>query len=311
MFRLALLASCLWLAGCKSADRFTFVDDLDAERLLVQLDGAPFATLRHHGLPNPALFPLLAPGGVRVSRRLPEEPGAEPIADHPHHRSLWFAHGALNGEDFWAGNGRIDVLHVDAEPGSSGKVQLTCAWRGGVDHAVTIADEVRTLRCRAGLGFHAIDVDSTLRGHGGPLRFGDTKEGLMAVRLRQELCLVGKGASGHILTSEGRRDAEAWGKRARWVLYTAVVEGVPVAVAMFDHPQNHGHPTTWHARDYGLLAANPFGLHDFTGSKAGTGDLTVPAGQALRLRYSVWIARGEVTAATVEAAYAAWLAVAD
>ena len=69
----------------------------------------------HHGLPNPALYPLRAPGGVRVSRRLPQEPGAEPLADHPHHRSLWFAHGSLNGIDFWQGDGRIDALGAEHE----------------------------------------------------------------------------------------------------------------------------------------------------------------------------------------------------
>ena len=80
---------------------------------------------------------------------------------------------------------------------------------------------------------------------------------------------------------------------------------------MFDAPGNHGHPSHWHARDYGLFAANPFGLHDFTGAPPGTGDLAIPAGGALTLRYRIWIRRGTATPDELETAWTEFDAAAD
>jgi len=40
---------------------------------------------------------------------------------------------------------------------------------------------------------------------------------------------------------------------------TAQWPGKTVGIAVFDHPSNPRHPTTWHVRDYGLFAANPLG----------------------------------------------------
>ena len=76
-----------------------------------------------------------------------------------------------------------------------------------------------------------------------------------------------------------------------------------VSVAMFDHPSNPSHPTWWHARTYGLVAANPFGVHDFEGLPAGTGDVEIPAGASITFRYRVWIRAGIATASAVDLAW--------
>ena len=39
--------------------------------------------------------------------------------------------------------------------------------------------------------------------------------------------------------------------------------GKTYGVAVLDDPRNPLHPTRWHVRAYGLLAANPFGLSYF------------------------------------------------
>ena len=39
--------------------------------------------------------------------------------------------------------------------------------------------------------------------------------------------------------------------------------GTPQVVTLMDHPSNLRHPTWWHARDYGFMAANPFGRAAF------------------------------------------------
>jgi hypothetical protein len=72
-----------------------------------------------------------------------------------------------------------------------------------------------------------------------------------------------------------------------------------MGVAIFDHPGNPRHPTWWHVRDYGLFAANPFGIHDFEKKPAGTGDYRIPAGQSLTFRYRFYIHRGDASEANV------------
>jgi hypothetical protein len=95
------------------------------------------------------------------------------------------------------------------------------------------------------------------------------------------------------VNSEGARDGDTWGKRATWVDYHGPVNGQLVGVAIFDHPANPRHPTWWHVRDYGLFAANPFGLHDFEKKPAGAGDLVVARGDTVTFRYRFYFHRGD------------------
>jgi len=46
----------------------------------------------------------------------------------------------------------------------------------------------------------------------------------------------------------------------------------------FDNPKNLRHPTYWHARHYGLLAANPFGLGEFLHDRHRDGSFVIAAG---------------------------------
>ena len=39
--------------------------------------------------------------------------------DHPHHKSLWFTHGAINGVDFWS-DGKGKIVHDKFVEVSSG-----------------------------------------------------------------------------------------------------------------------------------------------------------------------------------------------
>src|SRR4029077_8335166 len=140
--------------------------------------------------------------------------------------------------------------------------------------------------------------------------FGDTKEGTMALRLAETMRLapnkdnVGK-PTGHIVNSEGVRDADTWGKRAAWCDYYGPVAGRTLGAAIFDHPQNPRFPTWWHVRDYGLFAATPFGRHDFEKlpDKA-AGNLVVPAGQSVTFRYRFYLHEGDEKEAKVAEHYA-------
>jgi len=112
-----------------------------------------------------------------------------------------------------------------------------------------------------------------------------------------------------LLNSNGLTGAKAiWGKQAKWVDYSTTREGRKVGVAIFDHPSNPRHPTYWHARPYGLNAANPFGVSDFTKDKSRDGSLTIPAGGKTTFRYRVVLHDGDSAQANVANLYAAFAA---
>ena len=138
-----------------------------------------------------------------------------------------------------------------------------------------------------------MDLEITFHASEGQVVLGDTKEGSMAIRLAPTMRLKGSVGQGHIINSEGDKDGDAWGKRAAWCDYYGPVKSDIVGVAIFDHPQNPKHPTWWHVRDYGLFAANPFGVSDFERKPRGTGDITIPAGESLTFRYRIYIHKGD------------------
>jgi hypothetical protein len=294
----------LALAACYGPERARVGFAATPEHIAIAVEGRPFTELLLADPPSPVLWPLLAHDGTAVTRAFPLAIVAGEPHDHPHHRSLWFAHGDLNGVDFWTGKGTIAVDRsvVDADEGS---IRLSCRWLDPSGRE--ICRDERALQFDGGPDWRAVDLDLTLIASAGPLRLGDTKEGTFALRLRPELCFRGERAAGTAFNSAGDRDGAAWGKRATWVCYAAPVDGAPLSVAMFDHPENPVAPTYWHARDYGLFAANPFGAHDFANGPKDGGAVTLAAGGRLRFRYRVWIARRHCEPLEVEALRTAWL----
>jgi len=283
------------------------------DRVVVTVDGAAFTEYRfaQQGLRRPVLFPIHGPHGLTFTRswpvgpRLPGEPD-----DHPHHESFWFAHGQVNGFDFWTGKGGARIEQVSLDRVADGRIEASCRWLAP-DGSVVCTD-------RRVLGFSAegddrlVDHTITITASHGPVLFGDTKEGTMALRVRPELNLKqakgGPAATGHYVNSAGDRDAAVWGRPAAWVDLSGVVDGRPVGIACFDHPANLRHPTCWHARDYGLYTANPFGLHDFTGAPAAAGRFELAAGKSLSLRHRWLFHAGDAEAARIADRYATWVA---
>jgi hypothetical protein len=282
------------------------------DHLVIQVNGQPFAEYYFKSGSRPYLYPILGPGGLPMTRNWPmKEIGGEE-QDHPHHRSFWWAHGDVNGVDFWseeAGAGRIvhdDFLKFNSGPEVGGFTSRN-RW---LDKAGTlIATDERTFRFHNRTKDRIFDFEISIQPAAGELKFGDTKEGTMAIRLAETMRLKpnkdnsGK-PTGHIVNSEGQRDADTWGRRAKWVDYFGPVQETTLGVAMFDHPTNPRHPTWWHVRDYGLFAANPFGIHDFEKKPAGTGNMVLPADQKLTFRYRIYIHRGDEREGQVAERYA-------
>ncbi len=279
------------------------------DRLRVEINGELFTEYYFTNVPRPFCYPLIGPDEAAMTRNWPMKTVPDEEHDHPHHRSFWFAHGSVNGNDFWSEEKNFGhIVHdkfLEIESGDkAGVIKSANRWVAA-DGTVVCTDE-RTLRIYApqSKAERMFDFEITLTASNGPLTFGDTKEGTMAVRLAETMRLKGKVGHGHIVNSEGLRDSQTWGKRADWCDYSGPVNSNIVGIAIFDHPSNPRHPTWWHVRDYGLFAANPFGRHDFESLPDKTaGNLTVPAGQSITFRYRFYLHEGDEQQANVAAKY--------
>jgi hypothetical protein len=132
--------------------------------------------------------------------------------------------------------------------------------------------------------------------------FGDGKDGALGIRMRP--VLQEDTGTGHITNADGLAGEKAlWGKPSNWCDYSGTIGDEKVGIAILDNPANPRHPVRWHARAYGLFAANPFGLSVFTNDKTQNGAMTIQPGESLRYRYRVIIHPGDVQAANLEAAW--------
>lgn len=306
-----LFVACAGATSAGAADGVSLAKHDD--RVVVTIDGAPFTEYRFDtaGLRRPVLFPIHGPHGITLTRswpvgpRLPGDPD-----DHPHHESFWFAHGDVNGHDFWTCRRGERIVHESLEHVGDGKVVATSRWLAP-DGAVVCTDR-RVLTFSTDGADRVIDHEIEIAASHGPLVFGDTKEGTMALRVRPELNVKaakdGPRATGHYVNAAGDRDDKAWGKPAAWVDLSGAIDGNTVGIACFDHPTNLRHPSCWHARDYGLFAANPFGLHDFTKAPKGAGRFELQKGETLALRHRWLLHEGDAEAANVSARYESWMA---
>jgi Methane oxygenase PmoA len=311
------------LHGCKSAPQVKLTPLTD--RVRVEIGGHLFTEYFFQGAKRPYCYPVLAVDGTSLVRDFPMKETAGEDVDHPHHRSLWFAHSNVNGIDFWnegtAGTRfpKGSIEHEALTKTKSGSVGMLCdrnRWLAP-DGKLICTDE-RTLRFRGDASARMIDFAVTLHAlPDAPLVMGDNKDGTMAIRLAQWLTMPHKiqqkdiPGIGHIVTAKGERDSAAWGTRADWCDYFAEHNGTIYGVAIFDHPENLRHPTWWMARDYGLFGANPFGQHDFEPAAKhpeGKGNYTIPAGGSLTLRYRFYFHTGDEKTARIAERYADYVA---
>jgi hypothetical protein len=286
-----------------------------ADKFVVTAGSDLFCDVDYRTYAKPIVYPIYGPGQLPMTRDYPMKTGTVGEAtDHPHHKSMWFGHGDVNGVSFWDEKGK--TLTDQAEIVAARDVPK--AWQGQPTIRLQnrLVDGNGELVCRETilLSFGANDqqrwIDWQIDAHAGdtPLTFGDTKEGTAAMRVHANLRPDNRATSGtgvrpaKAVNSEGLEGDDIWGKRAKWVDYSGMIRGHLVGIAFFDHPQNLRHPTHWHARTYGLFAANPFGLSHFEEAGA-DGAYTVPAGQSLQLRYRIILHSGDAVQANIAQQY--------
>ena len=279
------------------------------DRISVEIDGKPYTDFFLSADGNkPYVYPLRTASGIIVTRHFPMERFDGETTDHPHHRGMFFAHGDINGINFWATEPNIPgankgsmVLKKAIEAKGGAKSGTIKAVFDGLDpDGKPMMTETRTLTFFADPVLRVIDFEiriDALR----QLKFGDTKEGTFGIRLATALS---EDRSGRMVNAEGgQTEKDVWGKQSPWVDYFGPVDGKTVGIAVMDNPANPRYPTYWHARAYGLLAANIFGVHDFTGDKTKDGSLTVDAGKSVTFRYRIVIHPGDFQSAGIASLY--------
>ena len=256
----------------------------------ILIDGRLFTEYITDQNGTPILWPLIGPGGQRMTRDYPmiaDKPDEK--KDHPHHRSLWFTHGDVNGVDFWAvgpGKGKIrhDRFALARCDGDTATLQSENSW-------VTPKDDIlctdrRTVTFSEKDGARIIEYQIELTAAVEECRFGDTKEGTFGVRVAGSMDVDAKNG-GKIVNAQGEEDDAAWGKRSEWVEYSGPVDPGNGTIKIFDTPGGFRYPTYWHVRTYGLFAANPFGEHDFQNKPEKTGDYVLKKGETIRFKYII------------------------
>ena len=284
------------------------------DRIDILIGGHPF-TSYYFGpeTAKPYMFPLRSARGTAVTRAFPmaDIPGED--RDEPHQRAMYFAHGDINGYDFWGEAefarwsrhsrstfGRTVFRDLEKMRGGADAGDLVAHFDLVTSDGRAIAAETQSYSFSGDEHARIIDCEFTIYASHGTVKIGDTKEGTFAIRLVKDLA----PPTGQMVNSAGETGEKGiWGKRADWVNYDGNVAGENVGLAVFDHPKNLRHPTCWHARRYGLLAANPFGLKEFLHDSHQDGSYMIPNGGSLTLRYRVFIHLGDFRQAQVAETY--------
>jgi hypothetical protein len=296
---LVLVAVSIWAHSARAE----VTAQRDGDKVVVKIDGEPFAEYVPDFNGTPILWPVIGPTGKPMTRAWPMAEGPNEKKDHPHHRSVFFTHGDVNGLSFWH---KETIRHREYVSVSSGE-QATVVTRNDwlAPSGEVVCEDERRLAFGTDGDARWIDFDITIKATDREVTFGDTKEGTMGVRVAGTM-RVDAGLGGRIVNSLGQKDADAWGRQCPWVDFHGPVDGQTVGIAMMNHPTSFRYPTYWHVRTYGLFAANPFGLHNFLRDKQADGSATLGPGESFTLRYRLFLHRGNHEEGRVAEAFAAY-----
>ncbi len=317
-----LLAVAIFAAGTLStaaaAGPDIRVERSDAKgRLRVLIDGqeafvyryGPKVDLVHY-------YPVRSPSGRSMTVQHPER--------FPHHRSFWFA------DEVKLGDGRkvnfYNAYYTKAKDNDARTLYRdhirhvrfrTIETRSGTDHArarivsdllwemdhdKAVLDEERRLRVIAlGDGEYLMDITFTVTAAYGPVTFTSDWVHYAWPYIRMNERFNVNSGNGKIVNSAGGvNKAGTNGKEAKWVDYSATVEGTTDGLAIFSHPDNP-QPHRWLTRDYGCFG--PRRVRKHSGER-----FTLEKGDSLTRRVGVLVHQGDVKGGRVAERYKAYAA---
>jgi hypothetical protein len=302
------------------APRIQVVPNEVGSRVDVTIDGKPFTSyIFPRELKKPVLHPILTAKGSPVTRSFPPDKAKGERTDHPHQVGLWFNHGDVNGLDFWNNSTAIPpekadkfgtIVHkrVIEAVSDSDRGELTVEMDWVEPNGTPILKEQTRFVFRGTGDSRSIDRTTRLTALKQKVAFRDNKEGVLGLRVARPLEHVAKDAAdvtGMYTSSEGLKGDKVWGTRGRWTMLTGTVNSEPVTLAILDHPSNPGFPTYWHARGYGLFAANMLGNKIFSEGKDEL-NLTIDPGASVVFRHRIIILGGTAQAEAIEKEYRAF-----
>lgn len=293
------------------------------ERVLI--DGELFAEYRTDLSHQPVIWPIVGPSGHEMTRSLPlgrQRPAEK--QDHPHHKSLWFAHGGVNGHDFWhlppEGSDdqqpRIAHLKTLSRSSPNASVVVFTTVNDWLAAGVKQMTDRRTVAFGVlPSGDRYIDFTITMQSSQGPVEFADTKEGSFGVRVPGPM-KSDAGLGGEIFNARGDRGDATWGRKTAWTAYQGPLtvsqpdETTPQGgIVIMSHPDSSVPECRWHVRSYGLFAANPFGVKEFSHEDQAVRVSRLADDEELTLRYRVVFYSGLVEPGVIPRWYASFAAV--
>ena len=269
-------------------------------------------------LEKPVLYPVHAANGTIITRGFPLNTQPGNPTDHPHHVGVWFTYENVNGFDFWNNSYAIPTekkhlygwIRTDkilkTSNGTKGIILYHANWTNQQKNI--LLEETTNLEFSGTEHQRIIDRTTVLTADT-TINLTDAKDGLYGIRLAHALQIpdnkdkefkddkgnvtIVKGvidsiANGNYLTSEGKQGDDAWSTRGRWCKVYGKMGNDSISIAIIDHPENPNYPTFWHARGYGLFAANPLGEKIFTNGKSSK-NLQLQKGASVTFRYRIVI----------------------
>jgi len=269
---------------------------------------------------KPILYPIKTLSGVTITRGYPVSPRPGERTDHPHQVGLWLNYESVNGIDFWNnsfaikpenkpkyGSIRREKVIRMSTMGDRANLITMSKWISGEGKSL-ITEETDFTFYKVE-DYLVIDRKATLTADQDRVEFKDVKDGLLGLRVARELEMPSQqqdqfidvhgsvtkvpkidneGVTGLYVNKEGLKGDSVWGKRSAWVCLYGRKNNRIISIAIIDHQKNPGYPTYWHARGYGLFAANPLGQKVFSKGKEEL-NFTLLKGEKATFQYSIVI----------------------
>jgi hypothetical protein len=234
-------------------------------------------------IPRPYFANLHAPGGVRVTRNHPIQPPGDPVDHEFLHPGVWLAFADVNGEDSWRNLAGIRHERFRVPPARRGDA-ITFATKSTLlreDGQPLCRLEQRCSIAPHPAGYLLI-WEAVFHADREPVVFGDQEEMGLGVRVATPLMEKNGGV---ITGSTGATTARGtWGRALEWSDYAGTVGATHAGITLMPDPANF-RPSWFHNRDYGLMAANPFGRKSMKQGEPST--VVVKPAENLRLRFGV------------------------
>lgn len=319
-------------------NQVTLVDNKKDQKVDVFVDGKLFTaylyTKELSVLKKTTLYPIVSANGQTITRGFPIDPRPNERVDHPHHIGAWFNYGDVNGLDYWNNSDAIPaekaskmgtirhekIVNLKSK-NQKAELDVTANWLKP-DGSILLKENTKFI-FYAEDGKRIIDRIVTLTALDETVLFKDNKEGMIAIRTARQLehpsdkpvtlsdangiktdvpVLDNTGVTGHYLSSEGLEGLDVWGKRAKWVALSGNLNNNDVTVVIMDEPNNVGYPTYWHARGYGLFAANALGQKIFSDGKEELNFSIKPKGE-VTFKYRIEVLDGATSKEQLETEY--------